>query len=236
MISVQNGFISNRNDLRLINNNQAIGWIDFNCTVGFTLDPSIGSRVTCQSNGVWTATPVCRCKSLAKITCFDKIRMSAVLVLATSRCSLGAILALVGDSTTAASMTLNGTPNLLPDITDTGNVLSGSFVGMVCNPGFVNIGGPLNITCVGNSWTPFPNCVRSGGTVTNQPTPMPPIVINTPPVLAGACFYNSSIPNIDNGFSSNSSRLFFDLTTSTATGIVLYDTSQSSILIYFISV
>ena len=39
------------------------------------------------------------------------------------------------------------------------DVISGTFVPMICRDGYVNVGGQLNITCVDRSWTPFPNCV-----------------------------------------------------------------------------
>lgn len=34
---------------------------------------------------------------------------------------------------------------------------------MKCKGGYVNAGGPLNITCIDGSWTTFPKCVPYNG-------------------------------------------------------------------------
>jgi len=47
---------------------------------------------------------------------------------------------------------------------ETNEVYSGSYVVLSCISGYINNGGSLNITCLGNgSWTQFPNCVMSTG-------------------------------------------------------------------------
>ncbi len=65
-------------------------------------------------------------------------------------------------------MTIAGTYSLPNDPTNSANVLSGAFVPMICNTGYALASGQLNITCVGNAWTPLPTCIMSTGTLTTM--------------------------------------------------------------------
>ncbi len=66
-------------------------------------------------------------------------------------------------------MTTDGTYYLPTDGSNNGTVLSGAYVLMKCNSGYVLAGGQLNITCIANQWSTFPQCVSNtagGGSIT----------------------------------------------------------------------
>jgi hypothetical protein len=57
--------------------------------------------------------------------------------------------------------------------TETGLVLNGSYIVFSCINGYVNMGGSLNVTCsASGTWSPFPNCVSSSGSVFMTATAM----------------------------------------------------------------
>lgn len=88
-------------------------------------------------------------------------------------CSLAPLATFIQSSAVMDTMTLAGTPNLPNDGTEEGNVLPGGFLLMRCNDGYMLASGQLNITCLGNTWTPLPTCVPStnGGSMTTNTTP-----------------------------------------------------------------
>jgi hypothetical protein len=61
-LAVANGFISNTDEFRTNSAGLATGSLVYTCNPGFMLNPTIGSRLTCLSNGAWTALPVCQCQ------------------------------------------------------------------------------------------------------------------------------------------------------------------------------
>ena len=112
-------------------------------------------------------------------------------------------------------MTTSRNYSLPTDGVDNSNVTSGAFLPVTCNSGFMNVGGPLNITCINGVWTPLPNCVPisgggSGGVTTTLAT-----------VTSGRCPYNNATFTIAYAFLSNTSSLLQYPDTSTASGIRL---------------
>ena len=212
-LRVANGFISNTNDFRVNSNGLASGSLVYSCAPGYSLDQTIGSRLTCQSNGIWTTLPICRCEYY-RFT-IGSLDLSNFWI-ATGRCPTSTLFSFIQNPSIGSTMNFNGSYSLPTDGVDNNSVVSGAYVPMMCNPGFVNNGGPLNITCSNGAWTPFPNCVSAPGSVT---TLAPGGGINTGlPTTSGRCPYNSTTFNIDNGFPSNTSSLLMYPDTGTATG------------------
>jgi hypothetical protein len=60
-------------------------------------------------------------------------------------------------------MTQDGSYSLPTDGKSNDTVLSGAYVSMKCNNGYMLVGGQLNITCIGDAWTTFPTCVSNTG-------------------------------------------------------------------------
>ncbi len=78
-------------------------------------------------------------------------------------CPTASLFAFIQNSSIASTMTIAGGYYLPNDGTNNSNALSGAFVSMKCNDGYVQAGGQLNITCVGDTWTTFPTCVSRSG-------------------------------------------------------------------------
>jgi hypothetical protein len=104
---------------------------------------------------------------------------------------------------------MNGGYNLPTNGMDTTNVLSGSYMPMQCNTGYIYASGQLNITCVGNAWTTFPLCALKTAT-----TSMTNAAISTgngaPCTIDAATTFN-----ITNGYSSSSSLSYTSATNAT---------------------
>lgn len=164
----------------------AYGYLDYICAPGYASNPTIGTRLTCSSNGSWSPLPVCQRKCLY----CNKQELTHVC-LAITRCSSALLLNFLDDQ--SVSLALNGSYSLSRDQTDSSYVVSGTFVPTTCRTGYVNTAGPLNITCVNGGWTPFPNCTLSTSPV--------PINANADaPCPADAATYS-----IENGFLTRSS-------------------------------
>ena len=148
-------------------------------------------NVSCSMRGDWIAT---------------RVRISS----ATGRCPTAPLFAFIQNASIAVTISLNGAYNLPTDGMDNTNVVSGAFVPMICNSGFVNVGGPLNISCVAGSWTPLPNCVpvSGGGTPATTMAPM----------TGARCPYDSTTFALANGFLSNTTSLVLFPDTSSASG------------------
>ena len=67
LLRIANGYISNTANILITTRNRAYGYLEYICAPGYTLEPSIGSRLTCHTNGSWSALPVCKCKLIDSI-------------------------------------------------------------------------------------------------------------------------------------------------------------------------
>ena len=144
-----------------------------------------------------------------------RVRISS----ATGRCPTAPLFAFIQNASVAVTITLNGAYNLPTDGVDNTNVLSGAFVPMICNSGFVNVGGPLNISCVAGAWTPLPNCVSGSGGGTPTTT--------MAPTTSGRCPYDATTFTVANGFLSNTTSLLLYTDTSTASGMTRSSSSTT---------
>ena len=61
-MKIPNGYISNVSNFALIASNVGSGSLEYSCAPGYALNPMIGGRLTCLSNGAWTTFPVCQCE------------------------------------------------------------------------------------------------------------------------------------------------------------------------------
>ncbi len=66
-LRIANGYISNTANIYITTTNLAYGYLEYACASGYTLNPTIGSRLTCNSNGSWSTLPVCQCKLIDSI-------------------------------------------------------------------------------------------------------------------------------------------------------------------------
>lgn len=214
MLRIENGFISDTSNFRVVATNVATGSLGYTCATGFTFNPAIGNRLTCLSNGAWSPMPVCQCKLDERRPCYWI--HSGHCIVATGRCPMSQLMNFLQTPATMMSTSPGGNFSLPTDGVNTTNVLSGAFVPMMCNPGFVNVGGPLNITCVNGQWTTLPNCVSSSGGGSGANT-MPTMTL--PPAASGSrCAVNNATFSIANGFISNANNMLIFPDTSTASG------------------
>lgn len=130
-------------------------------------------------------------------------------------CPLAPLAAFMQNSTVMNTMTMAGTPNLPNDGTPQGDVLSGGFLPMRCNDGYMLASGQLNITCIGNTWTPLPTCVlrTTGGSMTTNAIPM----MNNAPCVVD----RSTTFFITNGFPVSTSLTYTSDTAATGNQIGL---------------
>ncbi len=106
-------------------------------------------------------------------------------------------------------MSIAGVYSLPNDLTSSASVLSGAFVPMQCNRGYILASGQLNITCVGNAWTPLPTCVLStgGGSV---------VATTIAPSGGAACTIDITTTfNITNGYPTSLSLSYTSNTSAT---------------------
>ncbi|CAF1497655.1 unnamed protein product, partial [Adineta steineri] len=158
----------------------ANGYLEYVCAPGYTSNPTIGTRLTCFNNGSWSPLPVCQpinpCPSAPLFTFLQN---------------------------QSASLTLNSSYNLPRNETDNNYVVSGAFVPATCRTGYINIAGPLNITCVNGTWTRYPNCILNISNVS-----MTSIMTTTAKVSIDApCPIEVTTFSIENGFLVHSSTL-----------------------------
>ena len=147
------------------------------------------------------------------------------IALATGRCPTTPLFAFLQNSTIAATLTSSRNYSLPTDGVDNANVISGAFLPVTCNSGYMNVGGPLNITCINGSWTPLPNCTSTsggggvvGGTTTMAPGSGGGMMTTAPPSTSGQCPYNNNTFNIANGFLANGNNILLYPATLTAAG------------------
>jgi hypothetical protein len=212
-LNIPNGYISDATNIRIDATQLVYGYLNYACGPGYALNPAIGGRLTCYASGttgVWSTTPVCQCKSINRIT---YLYILILFLLATGRCTTAPVFAFILSPLTAASMTSNGSYYLPTDGTDNTTVISGAFVPMQCLSGYVNIGGPFNITCVGGTWTTLPNCVSNTGSGAMTTT----TTMGTPASVQ--CSYDATTFTIANGFPSNTSGVLIYSNPASATGI-----------------
>jgi hypothetical protein len=115
---------------------------------------------------------------------------------------------------------MDGSYSLVTNGIDNTAVLPGSFVLMRCNGSLVNVGGPLNVTCVGNTWTMFPSCMSNtgggGGVITTITT------TTMAPSNGAPCTVDmSSTVIIANGYISNMGLTFTTITAATGNHIII---------------
>ena len=102
--------------------------------------------------------------------------------------------------------------------TDATIVFNGSYAVLACMSGYVNTGGSLNVTCLNNgSWTQFPNCVLSSGSITTTTTSIPNQLSTTTiaPNTGAACSIDSTTFTITNGYYASSTLSYTSATTVT---------------------
>jgi hypothetical protein len=105
---------------------------------------------------------------------------------------------------------------LLTDSQDKTVVLKDSDVVLACANGYINTGGSLNVTCLGNgSWTQFPNCVSNTGSGSMTTTTISTSK-GSPCMIDGATTFT-----IANGNYLSSSLAFASTTTATGRHIRL---------------
>ncbi|CAF4644759.1 unnamed protein product [Rotaria sp. Silwood1] len=114
------------------------------------------------------------------------------------KCPTAPVFAFIQSSSISKTMSINGKYNLLTDGIDNSTVLTGAYVPMMCNKGYVHAGGQLNITCTDNAWTTFPTCVA----ITVHDSLM---IASSPASNALPCTIDVTTFNITNGYSSNAS-------------------------------
>ena len=133
----------------------------------------------------------------------------------TAVCPTAPLFSFLQNSSVTNTMSVAGTYSLPSDGANSGNVLSGAFVPMACNTGYVLASGQLNITCIGNSWTPLPTCVLNNPNGNNAAT--------TRATNSGAgCLYDEPrMITLDNGFRIASSITYLTQNTVTGLGICI---------------
>jgi hypothetical protein len=114
----------------------------------------------------------------------------------------------------ANGMQMTDEGNLVSASPETNEVYSGSYVVLSCISGYMNSGGSLNITCLGNgSWTQFPNCVLSTGSGSMMTT-----TVSTG--NGSPCMIDQATTfNISNGYYSSSSLAYTSNTTASGNHI-----------------
>lgn len=154
-LKIENGRISNFMNILITAGNLISGYVEYSCDFGYTLNPSIGNRLTCYSNGSWSALPECKCKLIGSVYEGNK------MCLASDPCPTEPLFNFLLSQSTLITMTFDGNHSLGGN----GTVMSGTSVPMKCRDGRVNAAGSLDIRCINGSWTRFPSCVphRNGG-------------------------------------------------------------------------
>ncbi|CAF0789085.1 unnamed protein product [Adineta ricciae] len=184
----------------------ATGWIQFTCMPGYVLDPNIGALYNCN-NGVWSTKPQC---------------------LITGRCSYTTLQNFIFSAT---GIQTTGQNRLMASSTDATIVFNDSYAVLACMSGYVNIGGSLNVTCLSNgSWTQFPNCILSSGSITTTTTSIPNQLSTTTiaPSTGAACSIDSTTFTITNGYYASSTLSYTSATT--VTGSVIFACASGYVL------
>ncbi|CAF1453372.1 unnamed protein product [Rotaria sordida] len=114
------------------------------------------------------------------------------------KCPMAEVSAFINNPTITKTMTIHGKYNLPTDGIDNSTVLTGAYVPMMCNSGYVHTGGQLNITCIDDAWTTFPTCVSI--TAHDSHMMASSSIVNTVP-----CALDHTTFNITNGYSPNAS-------------------------------
>ncbi|CAF0747031.1 unnamed protein product [Adineta ricciae] len=182
--NITNGYYTSQS-LSFTSSTTATGSIQFACSQGYVLDPTIGASYTCN-NGVWSTKPRC---------------------LMTGRCSYSALQTYISSATGLRTTTQQ---NLMAASADAVVVFNDSYIVLACANGYVNTGGSLNVTCLNNgSWTQFPSCILSTGSGSLTTT-----TIATSNGLPCTVDPNTSF-NITNGYYTLSSLGYTSTTTAT---------------------
>ncbi|CAF3828691.1 unnamed protein product [Rotaria magnacalcarata] len=124
--------------LKTYSDGQAYGFYDIACDPGYSLDSTIGGRITCLKSGNWSnPLPVCRSMGACPISSlFEFIR-------------------------TAVGIWINQSTNFIyTNGVDDNHALGGSNITVQCFNGYINVGGSLTIICTQtNTWTLYPRCI-----------------------------------------------------------------------------
>ncbi|CAF1066200.1 unnamed protein product [Rotaria sordida] len=114
------------------------------------------------------------------------------------KCPTAEVSAFINNPTITKTMAIHGKLYLPTDGIDNSTVLTGAYVPMMCNSGYVHTGGQLNITCIDDAWTTFPTCVSI--TAYDSHMMASSSILNTVP-----CALDHTTFNITNGYSPNAS-------------------------------
>ncbi|CAF3630460.1 unnamed protein product [Rotaria sordida] len=114
------------------------------------------------------------------------------------KCPTAEVSAFINNPTITKTMAIHGKLYLPTDGIDNSTVLTGAYVPMMCNSGYVHTGGQLNITCIDDAWTTFPTCVSI--TAHDSHMMASSSIVNTVP-----CALDHTTFNITNGYSPNAS-------------------------------
>jgi hypothetical protein len=140
-----------------------------------------------------------------------------IYIFSIGKCPTASVMGFVATASVSGEISLDGdrSYSLVGDGTDNGTtVVPGSYVLMKCSSGYVNVGGPLNITCVGDSWSTYPNCILNSGSGSMTTT----TTTTMPPSSGSGCTWDATsygTSYITNGYPINSS-----LTPVTATTVI----------------
>ncbi|CAF0831335.1 unnamed protein product [Adineta steineri] len=198
--SIVNGYPAS-SSLAYTSTNAVTGSIQFTCSAGYALDPTIGASYTCN-NGIWSRKPQC---------------------LVTGRCSYSALKTFLS---TANNLQGTSQYHLVTAQQDSDAILADSYIVFVCASGYTNAGGNFNVTCLPNGlWTSFPLCVNTNGgspvitTTTTATTTTTKSTSNGSP-----CFVDGTTTSIVNGYSISSSLSYASATA--ATGSIQFTCSS----------
>ncbi|CAM2719669.1 unnamed protein product [Rotaria socialis] len=128
----------NVTQLETYSDGQAYGFYDIQCDPGYSLDSTIGGRITCLESGKWSSPlPVCRSMGACPISSlFDFIR-------------------------TTEGIWINQSTNFIyTNGVDDDHALGGSNITIRCSNGYINVGGSSTVICTqANTWTLYPQCI-----------------------------------------------------------------------------
>ncbi|CAF1122347.1 unnamed protein product [Adineta steineri] len=195
--SVVNGYPTS-SSLTYASTNAVTGSIQFTCSVGYALDPTIGASYTCN-NGIWSTKPRC---------------------LTTSRCSYAVLKTFLS---TPSNTQPTSQYRIMMAEQDPDAVLIDSYMLFVCPGGYTNTGGNLNVTCLANGlWTSFPLCVNNNGagpvTTTTTATTTTKSTSNSL-----SCSIDGTTTSIANGYPTSSSLTY--TSTNAVTGSIQFTCS-----------
>jgi hypothetical protein len=138
------------------------------------------------------------------------VYLSSLLTKATAQCSFTVLQNFISS---AMAIQTTDQRKLMAASQNATSVFTDSYIVLQCASGYMNTGGSLNVTCLSSgSWTPFPNCVLTGGgPVTSTGTTMVPSNGVGCPIDAATTY------TIANGYFVNSTLAYTSATTAIGT-------------------